>query len=271
MELTDKVVLVTGASMGIGLEIARALVGKGCRVAFAARSLDKLREAVAEAGGGAIAVRMDVTDGDSVRAAVAEVEQRLGPIDVLVNNAGSGGTMARWCDRDADYLRRMFDVHVLGTERVMRAVAPSMVARGAGTIVNFTSTLGYVAMPGTAEYNAAKAAVIMLSRTLRAELQPRGVDVRLFGPPHTKTESGQRMPLNLPKIYEPSWVAARFVRFLAGSSAEVLSGGNASLLFIQRVSPGLASHIMQNIGFAALERVERALPAPASGGEGAPR
>jgi NAD(P)-dependent dehydrogenase (short-subunit alcohol dehydrogenase family) len=268
MKLNDKVVLVTGASMGIGLEIARALVDEGCRVACAARSMDKLQRVTAKWSGRAIPVRMDVTDDDSVRRGVLEVEQQLGRIDVLVNNAGEGGNMARWRDRDPDHTRRVFDVHLLGAERVMRAVAPSMIRQGGGTIVNFTSTLGYVAMPGTAAYNAAKAAVVMFSRTLRAELKPQGIDVRLFGPPHTKTKSGREMPLKLPKIFEASWVADQFVRFLKGRRAEVLSGGNESLLLVQRVSPWLAGQIMENIGFAALARVDqRALPAsPPQGG-----
>jgi NAD(P)-dependent dehydrogenase (short-subunit alcohol dehydrogenase family) len=263
MKLDDKVVLVTGASRGIGLEIARALLEKGCRLACAARSTDKLERTTAEWGVRAVPVRMDVTDDESVEGAVSEVERKFGRIDVLVNNAGEGGSMARWRDRDPGHTRRMFEVHVLGAERVMRAVAPSMIRQGGGTIVNFTSTLGYVAMPGTAAYNAAKAAVVMLSRTLRAELKPQRIDVRLFGPPHTKTTSGLEMPLSLPKIFEPSWVAEEFVRFLKGRRAELLSGGNESLLLIQRVSPRLAGHIMETIGFGALKRVDqRALLAP---------
>jgi 3-oxoacyl-[acyl-carrier protein] reductase len=256
MVLKDKVVVVTGASMGIGLEIARELAREGCRVAFAARSLDKLEQAVREAGGQALAVEMDVTRDASVHGAVARVEQAFGRIDVLVNNAGSGGGVRRWHESGSRTLQDMLDVHVMGSERVMRAAAPLMLRQGGGTIVNFTSTLGYVPMPGTAAYNAAKAAVVMLSKTLRAELKPHGIDVRLFAPPHTSTESGKEMPLNLPKIFEPEWVAKQFVKFLRGRRAEVLAGGNGSLLLLQRVSPALAGRIMENIGFGALERVE---------------
>ncbi|MGN6110507.1 MAG: SDR family NAD(P)-dependent oxidoreductase [Kofleriaceae bacterium] len=255
-------VLVTGASTGIGLEIARALVRKGARVAFAARSLDKLEAATHEYGTRALAVQMDVTREDSVTAAVDRVDQELGAIDVLVNNAGNGGAMSRWREADPDLVRRMFEVHVLGADRVMRAVVPSMLRKGSGTIVNFSSTLGYVAMPGTAAYNAAKAAVVMLSRTLRAELRSQGIDVRIFSPPHTNTESGKEMPLNLPKIFEPRWVADQFVHFLEGRRPELLAGGNGSLLLVQRVWPGLARRIMEKIGFGALERVDerRLLP-----------
>jgi NAD(P)-dependent dehydrogenase (short-subunit alcohol dehydrogenase family) len=256
MKLRDKVVLVTGASQGIGLEIARALAREGARVVLAARSLERLEVAARDCGPQALAVQLDVTRDDSVSAAVARITQELGPIDVLVNNAGNGGSMSRWCDSDAEVVRQMFDVHVLGAERMMRAVAPSMLRSGKGTIVNFSSTLGYVPMPGTAAYSAAKAAVVMLSRTLRAELRPQGIDVRLFSPPHTSTESGKEMPLDLPKIFEPAWVATEFVRFLKGSSAETLAGGNGSLLVVQRVWPRLAQRIMEKIGFGALARVE---------------
>lgn len=262
MELSGKVILVTGASMGIGLEVARALVCQGARVAFAARTFDKLEAATREHGAQALAVQMDVRNDTSVRAAVECIERELGFIDVVVNNAGSGGSVMLWRDTEADLMRRMFDVHVFGAERVIRAVTPSMLRRGSGTIVNFSSTIGYVAMPGTAAYNAAKAAVVMMSRTLRAELRPAGIDVRLFSPPHTSTESGKEMPLNLPKIFEPSQVAQQLVRFLEGNRAEILPGGNSSLLVLQRLWPGLARRIMESIGFGAIDRAnaQRLLP-----------
>lgn len=267
MELQDKVVVVTGASMGIGQEIARALVRQGCRVVLAARTLHKLEQAARECGSRALPIQMDVTNDESVQRAVERIDREIGRVDVLVNNAGNGGSMSRWHDSDSSSTRALFDVHVFGAERVMRAVLPMMLRQKAGTIVNFTSTLGYVAMPGTAAYNAAKAAVVMLSRTLRSELRPHGIDVRLFGPPHTKTESGKEMPLNLPKIFEPAWVAEQFLRFLKGRRAETLAGGNGSLLLVQRLSPELANRIMERIGFGALERAEsrRLLPRSSEG------
>lgn len=262
--------LVTGASLGIGLEIARALAAEGCRVVFAARSLERLQAAAAACGPGALAVQLDVTSDGSVASAVEHVVSRFGRIDVVVNNAGSGGGMARWRDSDAGAMRALFDVHVFGTERVMRAVVPLMARQGQGTIVNFSSTLGYVPMPGTSAYNAAKASVVMLSRTLRSELQPAGIDVRIFSPPHTSTESGKEMPLDLPKIFEPEWVAQRFVQFLAGGRSEALPGGNGTIVLMQRLWPGLAGRIMQRIGFGALQRVEaKRLPAAAATASGA--
>jgi NAD(P)-dependent dehydrogenase (short-subunit alcohol dehydrogenase family) len=243
--------------MGIGREIAHALVKAGARVAFAARSVGLLEAEVAQAGPRAVAVRLDVTQDASVAEALGAVQQAFGRLDVVVNNAGSGGPVARWAEQPPDALRAMFDVHLLGSERVMRAAVPLLRKAGGGTVVNFASTLGYVAMPGTAAYNAAKAAIIMLSQTLRQELAAEGIDVRVFSPPHTSTGSGNAMPLNLPHIYEPAWVAAQFLRFLEGRKAEALPGGNGALLLVRRLSPSLAQRIMNGIGFGALERVKR--------------
>lgn len=261
MELADKVVLVTGASMGIGREIAHALGRERCQVVLAARSLDLLQKEAKAIGANAHAVQLDVTSDASVHACLEEIGRRFGRLDVVANNAGSGGPVRRWSASEADDLRRTFEVHLFGSERVMRAAVPLMVRAGGGTLVNFASTLGYVAMPGTAAYNSAKAAVIMLSQTLRAELKEHRIDVRVFSPPHTSTESGKSMVLNLPHIYEPEWVARSFVKFLRGGKAEALPGGNGSLLLLRRISPWLAQRIMNGIGFGALEHAAKALPA----------
>ncbi len=255
MELAERVVLVTGASMGIGREIARALGREGCRVVLAARTVELLEQEARAIGPNAFPVRLDVTSDASVAACMEQLGRRFGRLDVVVNNAGSGGPVRRWAEAEADSVRRMFEVHLFGSERVMRAAVPLLRQAGGGTIVNFASTLGYVGMPGTAAYNSAKAAVIMLSKTLRAELREHRIDVRVFSPPHTSTESGKAMPLNLPHIFEPEWVAKRFVRFLKGRKAWELPGGNGSLLFLQRISPSLAQKIMDGIGFGTLDRV----------------
>jgi short-subunit dehydrogenase len=97
-------------------------------------------------------------------------------------------------------------------------------------------------MPGASAYSAAKAAVVALSESLRAELRGSGIDVRVFTPPHTSTTSGKHWPLDLPKIFEPAWVAQQFVRALRGDRPRAMPGGNAMLLLVQRVWPGLATH-----------------------------
>ncbi len=256
MKLTDRVVLVTGASSGIGLEIARALIVEGSRVAFAARPSAKLRTAVrAHAPDRALAVEMDVTDNASVTKAVAEVVRAFGRIDVLVNNAGNGGTLGLWAASDSAAVRAMFDTHVFGSERVTRAVLPTMLEQESGVVVNFASTVAWVPMPGAAAYSAAKAAVVAMSASLRAELQDSGIDVRVFSPPHTSTAAGKDWPLDLPKIFEPAWVAKQFVRALRRDAPRATPGGNGMLLLIQRIYPALAVRIMNGLGFRALAKL----------------
>jgi short-subunit dehydrogenase len=125
-------------------------------------------------------------------------------------------------------------------------------------VVNIASTVAWVPMPGAAAYSAAKAAVLALSDTWRAELAPCGIDVRVFSPPHTRTDAGLAWPLPLPKIFEPQWVADAFVQWLRCDRVVATPGGNGGLLALQRMSPALARRIMNRIGFEALRRVERA-------------
>lgn len=256
MDPKGKVILVTGASDGIGLVSARALARAGAHVAMAARSVDKLQEQAARlnAGGGtAVAIDMDVTCDASVEAAVAEVLQRLGRVDAVINFAGNGGRLALWEDTPADHMRRMFDIHLFGSERVTRAVLPAMLAQGGGTIVNIASTVGWVAMPSAAAYSAAKAAILSFSQALRGELAGRGIRVIVFAPPHTNTKAGRDWNLSGPRVFEPDWVAAELVRSLRRDRARFLAGGsNRLLLAIQRISPAYAAYIMKRIGLRAV-------------------
>jgi NAD(P)-dependent dehydrogenase (short-subunit alcohol dehydrogenase family) len=259
MELANKVVVVTGASNGIGLAIAHALAAQRARVVFAARTLPKLEIEAASAranGGHALAVELDVTSEASVARAVDSVLQQLGRIDVLINNAGNGGAVGLWSAAGPSAMRDMFDVHLLGSERMMRAVVPAMRAQGSGVIVNFASTVAWVPMPGAAAYSSAKAAVVALSHALRAELAREGIDVRVFAPPHTSTDAGKAWPLPLPKIFTPDEVADQLLSALRSNEPRAVPGGNALLLFMQRVSPRLAASIMDTIGWKTLARVQ---------------
>lgn len=261
MQFDDQVWLVSGASTGIGLEIARALAACGARVALAARSADALqREAAALAARGlqALAVPMDIRSDEAVAAGIARVLDTWGHLDGIANVAGNGGTLSRWCDAPSHGTESMFAVHVLGAERVLRAALPALVRQRRSVVVNFASTVAWVPMPGAAAYSAAKAAVVALSDAWRAELAPLGVDVRVFAPPHTRTEAGLAWPLPLPKVFEPQWVAQAFVQSLRRGAVRSVPGGNGALLALQRLSPGLARRIMQRIGFEALRRVEAA-------------
>jgi NADP-dependent 3-hydroxy acid dehydrogenase YdfG len=253
MEPKGKVIVITGASSGIGLAAARALAREGARVVLAARSIESLRtEADRLATGGAetLAVPMDVTSDESVADAIAAVLSRFGRIDAVVNNAGNAGHLSPWDRMAPAATRAMFDVHVFGMERVTRAVLPHMTAQGSGTIVNIASTLAWVPMPMAAAYSAAKAAVLSFSESLRAELAGRGVEVVLFAPPHTRTPS--EMPLQGPRVFTPEWVADELVRTLRRGRACFLAGAsNRALLVMRRIAPGLASRIMRDIGLRA--------------------
>jgi len=253
MEPKGKVILVTGASSGIGLATARALAREGAHVVIAARSLDALEaeaERLRRGGDTALAVAMDVTSDASVAAAVEGIVRRFGRIDVVVNNAGNAGRLTFWAAADPAATRQMFDVHVFGMERVTRAVLPHMLEQGGGTVVNIASTLAWVPMPMAAAYSAAKAAVLSFSESLRAELADRGVEVMLFAPPHTRTPS--EMPLRGPRIHSPEWVAEELVRSLRRGRACFLAGAsNRALLVMRRIAPGVASRIMRDIGLRA--------------------
>jgi NAD(P)-dependent dehydrogenase (short-subunit alcohol dehydrogenase family) len=261
MNIDDQVWLVTGASSGIGRAVAGALARRGVRVALAARCAPLLQQAAADlAAGGAhaIGVPMDVCRDEAVAAGIERVLATWGRIDGVANLAGNGGTLARWSDTSARDTQAMFDVHVLGAERVLRAALPALKKRRRSVVVNIASTVAWVPMPGAAAYSAAKAAVLALSDTWRAELAPWGIDVRVFSPPHTCTDAGLAWPLPLPKIFEPQWVADTFVQWLQRDRVVATPGGNGALLALQRMSPALARHIMHRIGFEALRRLESA-------------
>lgn len=175
LDLTDRVVLVTGAARGIGAVLADRFVTEGCRVV----ALDLAFPDTPTTG--VDQVRCDVTDPASVRAAVDGVVARYGTVDVLVNNAGINveGTVAElgW-----DAWRRCMDVNVGGTFLVAQAVAPVMQAAGRGRILNAASFAAIVPSVGSAAYAASKSAVVAFTRVLASELGPWGITVNAYAP-----------------------------------------------------------------------------------------
>jgi short-subunit dehydrogenase len=186
MEVRDKVIIVTGASGGIGLATARLLAERGARLALVARSKDKLEALAAELPGSA-AIPADMTRPDEIADMVAETEKRFGGIDVLVNNAGQGYD-ASMEHIDLEDFGHIVQLDVVGPLVAMQRVAPVMRRGGVGAIVNVSSGLALMAMPGMSPYSAAKRALVGLSLTARAELSGDGIVVSLVYPYATMTD-----------------------------------------------------------------------------------
>jgi 3-oxoacyl-[acyl-carrier protein] reductase len=190
MKLHDKVVVITGASRGIGAAVASAAVAKGARVGLVARTAPDLEAILAGIGGhGAMAVA-DVGDSIALAAAIASLEADLGPTDVLVANAGIGayGTFA---DMTADEMERLVQVNVLGTMYAIKAVLPGMIARRTGHIVTMGSIAGRIGSPFEAVYSATKFAGVGLTEAMAVEVEPYGIAVSLVNPGPVATNFGE--------------------------------------------------------------------------------
>lgn len=175
--------VVTGASSGIGAATARALAAEGFHVLCAARRADRVQALADEIGG--TPVTCDITDADSVAGLAAIVGESL---DVLVNNAGGAFGSTPVAEADTEQWRAMYDVNVIGTMQVVRALLPALLAADAGIICNVGSTAGRVAYEGGAGYTAAKHGTKVLTETLRLELWDKPVRVTEIAPGMVHTE-----------------------------------------------------------------------------------
>lgn len=179
--LEQKVVIITGASSGIGAAAARMLAGLGCRVVLAARSAEKLEALQREIGAAALAVPADVTSGPEVRHLVERTREKFGRVDVLFANAGvySPGQFA---DGDMESLARLIDINVNGVLRCAHAVASLMMAQHSGDIVVTSSISGHLDIAWEPVYSASKHAVQSLVHTLRRQFAPHGIRVGSIAP-----------------------------------------------------------------------------------------
>ncbi len=194
IDLSGKVGLVTGGSRGIGKAVARRLAGAGAKVALVdVVDLDELRKTADEIGGGAIAVQANVTDEAEVTAAVSQVEDALGPIDVLVNNAGitRDGLLVRM---SLENWGAVLDVNLKGVFIVTKAVARGMMKRRSGRVVNIASVVGITGNAGQANYSASKAGVIGFTKTVAKEMAPRNVLVNAVAPGFIDTDMTRALP-----------------------------------------------------------------------------
>lgn len=178
---THRVWLITGASSGFGHELAKAAAARGDVVAAAARRVEAIEDLAKRYPDQIDAIQLDVTDTAAAQKAVAEVEDRHGRIDVLVNNAGRGQVGAAEETTD-DELRALFDLHVFGPATLVRAVLPGMRDRGSGAVVQISSFGGQVTYPGFSAYCASKFALEGYSEALAAEVAPFGIKVLVVEP-----------------------------------------------------------------------------------------
>jgi len=225
------VAVVTGGSRGIGAAAVRAFCAAGYRVAFFYRENDGAAAMLAE-NTGAISLKADVADRRQVHEAFAQVRARLGAVDVLINNAGIA--QFRLFDEisDEDW-RRMMSVNLDGVFYCAQAVAPEMISRKSGCILNVSSVWGILGASCEAHYAASKGAVIALTRSLAKELGPSGIRVNCVAPGVIRTDMNRdldeealgdlagRTPLG--RLGEASEVADALV-FLAGESASFITG-----------------------------------------------
>lgn len=187
--MSNRVALVTGSAQGIGKGIASQLGTDGFRVVIADLNLEVAQQTAAEivaAGGQAIAVQIDVTSTESVKAAVARTEAEFGPVEVVVNNAGWDDFMP-FVKTDEDFWDKILDINYKGALRVIHAVVPGMIERGFGRVVNIGSDAGRVGSSLEAVYSGAKGGIIAFTKTLAREVATKGVTANTVCPGPTDT------------------------------------------------------------------------------------
>jgi len=208
--LNSKVVAITGGARGIGKATATALVRKGCRVALGDLELGLAEETAAGLGGGTIALPLNVTERASFAAFLDETERQLGPVDVVVNNAGIMPVTAL-VDESDDSIKRQLDINVygviVGTQLAIERLRP----RGSGHIVNIASQAGKTALPGIATYSGTKHAVVGINEAVRAELRGSGVEVHNVMPTLVNTELTAGLGQKLIKAVDADDVANEIV------------------------------------------------------------
>jgi short-subunit dehydrogenase len=267
MDLAGKVVMLTGASRGIGVRVAEALARKSARLALAARSKDSLEETAARvraSGADAITVPTDVTSQGDLERFVERTQDELGPPDVLINNAGIE-CVGHFEELDLDLIEATIATNLTGAMTLARLVAPIMLARGRGHICNVASAAGKAARPYGVVYSGTKHGLVGFSWGLRAELAPRGVEVSVVCPGYVTGEgmfaeregSAGTPPRNL-GLCTAERVADEVVKSIEKNRAEVVIAPAFVKVadVIHALSPDLAIGIARRTGAYSYLRKE---------------
>ncbi len=209
----DKVVMITGASSGIGGGLALELARRGAKLGLIARRVDSLNEIAREAeeqGTQAAVFPADVQDAAAMRSAALGLQEKLGPIDVLIANAGIGPT-TDGSKLTGEEVAAVMNVNVIGAANSVAAVVPEMLARGQGQLVAISSLAAYRGVPKSAAYCASKAAVSAMFESLRLDLEPRGIAVTIIHPGFIKTRLTAGRHAQLPFLLELDDAVKRIV------------------------------------------------------------
>src|SRR5688572_4652631 len=201
---TDKTVMITGASSGIGKGLAQQLAPRGARLGLLARRqnlLDEIVNAVRLRGGKALAVAADVRDADAMKAAAGRIRAELGPIDILIANAGIG-TSTHISQLDPIHVANVISINVLGAANSVAAVVPQMVERGKGHLVAISSLAAYRGLAKSAAYCASKAAMSAYFESVRIDLRGTGVRVTTIHPGFIKTPLTAGREAHMPYLME---------------------------------------------------------------------
>ncbi len=213
-----RTIWITGGGSGIGLALARRWAGGGTTLVLSGRDPGRLQRAVAELGGSAHALPVDVTREDSVAEAVDRLRERHGLPDIAVLNAGIYRPSARL---SAAKIESHLQTNLLGVVRCLERLLPAMRERGSGQLVLMGSPAGYSGLPGATGYGASKAALLNLAESLWPELHAAGVDLRLVSPGFVDTPmvAGNRFPM--PFLMSPDEAARRIIGGLRGGAFEI--------------------------------------------------
>ena len=235
VDLTNKLIVITGAARGIGAATAREFAHRGAKLALVSRASDALQSLAEETGG--LALACDVADPVALRAAVETAEAAFGPVEVLINNAGIIGPVARITEADPEHFAQTLSVNIAGVFNGMQVVLPGMIARGRGVILTVGSGAAHNPLEGWAAYCSSKAGAWMLTRAAHLEAAASGVRVLSLSPGTVATDMQRAIrasginpvsQLDWSAHVPPEWPAKTLV-WMCGPEAADYDGAEVSL------------------------------------------